>query len=189
MQPPFYDPNADDAVNYGGIGAVIGHEITHGFDDQGRKYDGEGNLKDWWTQEDAKKFKERADMLVAQYNGYIATDSAHVNGQLTLGENIADLGGLIMAYYALQKTLEGKDRPSLIDGFTPEQRFFLSFSQVWRANARPEGLRLQVNTDSHSPGKFRVIGTISNMEEFMNAYNGKPGDPMVNGKDMRVVIW
>ncbi|MEO8665632.1 MAG: M13 family metallopeptidase [Ignavibacteria bacterium] len=188
MQPPFYDPDADDAVNYGGIGAVIGHEMTHGFDDQGRKYDGDGNLKDWWTEEDAAKFKERADKLVAQYNSYVAIDSLHVNGELTLGENIADLGGAIVAYYALQKRLEGKEQP-LIDGFTPEQRFFLSFAQVWRLNSRPESLRLQVNTDPHSPERFRVIGTVSNMEEFMEAFDGNPGDPMVNTGDNRVVIW
>ena len=188
MQPPFYDPNADDAVNYGGIGAVIGHEITHGFDDQGRKYDADGNLKDWWTADDAAKYKVRSDKLVKQYNGYYVTDSVHVNGELTLGENIADLGGLVTAYYALQKSLEGKEKP-LIDGFTPEQRFFLSFSQVWRLNSRPEALRLQVNTDSHSPEKFRVVGTISNMEEFMKAYGGNPGDPMINTGDKRVVIW
>ncbi|MEP7147242.1 MAG: M13 family metallopeptidase [bacterium] len=188
MQPPFYDPNADDAVNYGAIGAVIGHEITHGFDDQGRKYDGNGNLRDWWTKEDAAKFKERTDKLTAQYSSYIAIDSLHVNGVLTLGENIADLGGLIVAYYALEKTFEGKEKP-LIDGFTPEQRFFLAFSQVWKTNSRPEALRLQVNTDPHSPGKYRVIGTIANMQEFMNAFNGKPGDPMINSDDKKVVIW
>lgn len=188
MQPPFYDPNVDDAVNYGGIGAVIGHEITHGFDDQGRKYDADGNMKDWWTEDDAKKFKDRADKLVKQYNSYIAIDSLHVNGELTLGENIADLGGLIVSYYAFKKAMEGKDMTP-IDGFTPEQRFFLSYAQVWRANARPESLRLQINTDPHSPGKFRVIGVIQNMVEFMEAFNGKPGDPMVNTEEDRVLIW
>ncbi len=188
MQPPFYDPNADDAINYGAIGAVIGHEMTHGFDDQGRKYDAEGNLKDWWTEEDAKEFEERADKLVQQYDGYVVMDSLHVNGRLTLGENIADLGGLIISYRAFQKVMEGKDK-SPIDGFTPEQRFFLSYSQLWRVKSRPEVLRLLVNTDSHSPERFRVIGVISNMEEFMKAYNGKEGDPMVNSGDKRVVIW
>lgn len=188
MQPPFYDPLQDDAVNYGSIGAVIGHEITHGFDDQGRKYDGDGNLRDWWTEEDAAKFEERAEKLVKQYNGYLVLDSLHVNGELTLGENIADLGGMIIAYYALQKAIEGKDIQP-IDGFTPEQRFFLGNSQVWRTNSRPEALRLQVNTDPHSPGKFRVIGVISNMEEFMKAFNGKQGDPMINSPAERVVIW
>ncbi|MEO8210589.1 MAG: M13 family metallopeptidase [bacterium] len=188
MQPPFYDPNADDAVNYGAIGAVIGHEITHGFDDQGRQYDGDGNLRDWWTEADAKNFKERADKLAAQFSQYLVIDSLHVKGELTLGENIADLGGMITSYYALQKSLEGKEK-NLIDGFTPEQRFFLGFSQIWRNNTRPEALRLQVNTDPHSPGKFRVIGTMSNMEEFMKAFNGKPGDPMVRDASERVVIW
>jgi len=188
MQPPFYDPEADDAINYGSIGAVIGHEITHGFDDQGRKYDADGNLKDWWTEEDAKNFKERADKLVEQFNSYLVVDSLHVKGDLTLGENIADLGGLLVAYDALQKTLEGKVRP-LIDGFTPEQRFFLGFSQVWRGNSRPEALRLQVNTDPHSPGRFRVIGTIANIPAFIKAFNGKEGDPMINDAAKRVVIW
>lgn len=188
MQPPFYDPLQDDAVNYGSIGAVIGHEITHGFDDQGRKYDGDGNLRDWWTEEDAAKFEERAEKLVKQYNGYLVLDSLYVNGELTLGENIADLGGMIIAYYALQKAIEGKDIQP-IDGFTPEQRFFLGNSQVWRTNSRPEALRLQVNTDPHSPGKFRVVGVISNMEEFMKAFNGKEGDPMINSPADRVVIW
>lgn len=188
MQPPFFDPDADDAVNYGAIGSVIGHEITHGFDDQGRKYDGSGNLKDWWTETDADNFKKRADKLAEQFSGYIAIDSLHVNGKLTLGENIADLGGLTTSYYALQKSLKGKNI-NLIDGFTPEQRFFLAFSQVWKANVTPEELRLQVNTDPHSPGKFRVLGPMSNMTEFMNAFNGKPGDPMVRNAEERVVIW
>ena len=167
---------------------MIGHEITHGFDDQGRKYDSDGNLKDWWTEADAKNFKERADRLMEQFNGYLVVDSLHVKGELTLGENIADLGGLLVAYDALQKTLEGKERP-LINGFTPEQRFFLGFSQVWRVNSRPEALRLQVNTDPHSPGRFRVIGTISNIPAFMKAFNGKEGDPMINDAAKRVVIW
>jgi putative endopeptidase len=188
MQPPFYDPDVDDAVNYGGIGMVIGHEITHGFDDQGRKYDGEGNLTDWWTESDAAKFKERSDKLVAQYNGFKVAEDLNVNGELTLGENIADLGGLIVAYYGLQKALEGKER-NLIDGFTPEQRFFLSNTQVWRTIMRPETMRLLVTTDSHSPAEFRVTGPLPNMEEFMKAFDGKPGDPMVKSGDERVVIW
>ena len=188
LQPPFYDPDVDDAVNFGGIGMVIGHEITHGFDDQGRKYDAYGNLTDWWTEDDAVKFRERADKLVEQYNGYKVFDDLNVNGELTLGENIADLGGLIIAYYGLQKALEGKDRAP-IDGFTPEQRFFLSHTQIWRGNMRPERLRLLVQTDSHSPNEFRVIGPLSNMEEFMKAFGGKPGDPMVRPEEKRVVIW
>ena len=188
MQPPFFDPDADDAVNYGGIGMVIGHEITHGFDDQGRKYDGEGNMSDWWTEIDAAKFKERADKLVKQYNNFKVADDLNVNGELTLGENIADLGGLIVAYYGLQKALEGKER-KLIDGFTQEQRFFLSNTNVWRTLMRPETMRLLVTTDSHSPGEFRVTGPMSNMEEFMKAFGGKPGDPMVRTGNERVVIW
>ena len=188
MQPPFYDPEADDALNYGGIGMVIGHEITHGFDDQGRKYDGEGNMSDWWTESDAAKFKERADKLVVQYNNFKVADDLNVNGELTLGENIADLGGLIVAYYGLQKALEGKER-KLIDGFTQEQRFFLSNTNVWRTLMRPETMRLLVTTDSHSPGEFRVTGPMSNMEEFMKAFGGKPGDPMVRTGNERVVIW
>jgi putative endopeptidase len=188
MQPPFFDPDADDAVNYGGIGAVIGHELTHGFDDQGRKYDGDGNMRDWWTEQDAKNFKERADKLVEQYNSFEVMDSLHVNGKLSLGENIADLGGLIISYHAFKKTLQDKDL-LLIDGFTPEQRFFLAYSQIWKRNQRPESLRLQVNTGPHSPGKFRVNGVVPNMVEFMEAFDGKPGDPMVNDSDNRVVIW
>ncbi|MBK6507326.1 MAG: M13 family metallopeptidase [Ignavibacteria bacterium] len=188
MQPPFFDPDADDAVNYGGIGMVIGHEITHGFDDQGRKYDGEGNMSDWWTEIDAAKFKERADKLVKQYNNFKVADDLNINGELTLGENIADLGGLIVAYYGLQKALEGKER-KLIDGFTQEQRFFLSNTNVWRTLMRPETMRLLVTTDSHSPGEFRVTGPMSNMEEFMKAFGGKPGDPMVRTGNERVVIW
>lgn len=188
MQPPFFDPDADDALNYGGIGASIGHEITHGFDDQGRKYDGEGNLKDWWTESDAKNFKERADKLVKQYSGYVATDSLHINGELTLGENIADLGGLLIAYDALQNANKGKELKP-IDGFTPEQRFFLAFSGIWKSNMRPEVIRLLVNSDTHSPNKFRVIGTLSNVPYFKDAFNGKDGDPMINDITKRVVIW
>lgn len=188
MQPPFFDPNADDAVNYGGIGSVIGHEMTHGFDDQGRKYDGDGNLRDWWTQQDADNYKLRADKLAKQYSGFVVLDSLHVNGVLTLGENIADLGGMLISYHALKKTLSGKET-ELIDGFTPEQRFFLAYSQLWRENRRPDAVRLQVNTDPHSPGKFRVNGVVPNMTEFMQAFKGKPGDPMVNSPDKIVVIW
>ncbi len=188
MQPPFFDPNADDAVNYGGIGAVIGHEMTHGFDDQGRKYDGDGNMRDWWTQQDADNYKTRTDKLAKQYSSYVAIDSLHVNGELTLGENIADLGGMLISYYAFKKTLSGKDN-MLIEGFTPEQRFFLAYSQLWRENRRPDAIRLQVNTDPHSPGEFRVNGVMPNMKEFMNVFNGKPGDPMVNDAEKIVVIW
>ena len=188
MQPPFFDPDADDALNYGGIGAVIAHEITHGFDDQGRKFDGEGNLKDWWTESDSKNFKERTDKLVKQYSGYVATDSLYINGELTLGENIADLGGALISYDALQNSLKGKDIKQ-IDGFTQQQRFFLAFSRIWKSNMRPEVIRLLVNSDTHSPNKFRVKGTLSNVPSFKDAFSGKDGDPMINDITKRVVIW
>jgi putative endopeptidase len=170
LQPPFFDPKADDASNYGAIGVVIGHEMTHGFDDQGRQFDAEGNLKDWWTPEDAKRFSERSSALAAQYSGYVAIDDLHVNGKLTLGENIADLGGVTVAYQALEKTLAGK-RP-IIDGFTPEQRFFLAFAQVWRSKLTPERTRLLVQTDPHSPARWRVFGPLANTSAFQEAFGG-----------------
>ena len=188
LQPPFFDANADDAVNYGGIGAVIGHEMTHGFDDQGRKSDADGNLKDWWTAEDADRYKVRATLVEKQFDAYVPIDSLHVNGKLTLGENIADLGGLSIAYGALQKALAGKPRAS-IDGFTPEQRFFLSFAQIWRDNIRPEALKLRLNTDPHSPGRYRCIGPLSNMSEFAQAFSLKDGDAMVRPAEQRAKIW
>ena len=157
LQPPFYDPSWDDAMNYGGIGAVIGHEMTHGFDDHGRQFDDRGNLRDWWTADDAAHYKERADRVAQQFSSYTVLDTLHLNGRLTLGENIADLGGLAVAYHALQKALAGKPRER-IDGFTPEQRFFLSYAQVWRELMRPEGLRTQVLTNPHSPPMWRVNG-------------------------------
>ena len=188
LQPPFFDANADDAVNYGGIGAVIGHEMTHGFDDQGRKSDADGNLKDWWTPEDAEQYKMRSAKIEKQYSDYVAVDSLHINGKLTLGENTADIGGLSIAYGALQKTLAGKPQPK-IDGFTPEQRFFLSFAQIWRNNIRPEALKLRINTDPHSPGRFRCIGALSNTPEFAQAFGLKDGDTMVRSADERAKIW
>jgi putative endopeptidase len=187
LQPPFFDFSADDAVNYGGIGAVIGHEMTHGFDDQGRKFDAEGNLKEWWTKEDADHYLTRATMVEKQFNGYVGIDTQHVNGKLTLGENIADLGGLTIAYIALHKAFDAKGKQQPIDGFTPEQRFFLSWGQIWRNNTRPEAMRLRLNTDPHSPGRFRCIGPISNMTEFMDAFNAKEGSPMV--RSTRAKIW
>lgn len=189
LQPPQFDPKADDAVNYGAIGMVIGHEITHGFDDEGRQYDAVGNLKEWWTPEDAAKFKERANRVVAQYNGYVGVDTLHVNGELTLGENIADIGGLTIAYYAWKRSLAGKPAPASIDGFTPEQRFFLSYAQSWRRKVRPEALRTQILTDPHSPAPWRVNGAVSNMPEFQQAFGCKAGDPMVNAEDQRGAIW
>ena len=188
LQPPFFDADADDAVNYGGIGAVIGHEMTHGFDDQGRKSDADGNLTDWWTPADQAQYNARSGLVEKQFSDYVAIDSMHVNGKLTLGENLADLGGLSIAYGALQKALAGKPRPK-IDGFTPEQRFFLSYAQVWRQNVRPEALRLRINTDSHSPGNFRCNGPLSNMTEFAQAFGLKDGVPMVRPAAKRAKIW
>jgi putative endopeptidase len=189
LQPPFFDPTADDAVNYGGVGAIIGHELTHGFDDQGRQFDAEGNLKDWWTAEDAKNYNARASIVETQYNEYVPLESLHVNGKLTLGENIADLGGLKIAYLAYQKSLEGKPRPAAIDGFTPEQRFFLSFAQNWRRNTRPESVRLMLQGDPHSPPRFRVNGPVSNMPEFSQAFQCKPGDSGIRPENVQVKIW
>jgi len=190
LQPPFYDPNADDAVNYGGMGAVIGHEMTHGFDDQGRQFDAQGNLRDWWTAQDAAAYKERAQRVSDQFDAYTVVDTAtHVNGKLTLGENIADLGGLTIAYAAYEKSLQGKPRPANINGFTPEQRFFLSWAQVWRERMRPEAQRLLVNTNPHAPAKWRVNGPLSNMPEFAKAFSCQPGDPMVRPADVRAQIW
>ncbi len=188
LQPPFFNMAADDAVNYGAIGAVIGHEITHGFDDQGRKSDGDGNLLDWWTEQDAAEFKKRAGVLVEQYNGYNPVDSMQVNGELTLGENIADLGGLAIAYSAYKMSLQGKEAP-VIDGFTGEQRFFLGYAQVWRRKYRDEELRRRILTDPHSPSRYRAIGVLSNMPEFYRAFGVKEGDVMYRSDDMRVKIW
>ncbi|UKJ05901.1 M13 family metallopeptidase [Solitalea lacus] len=188
LQFPFFDFGADDAVNYGGIGAVIGHEMTHGFDDEGRQYDAEGNLKDWWTQEDADKFKERANRVVEQYNGYTVLNGMNVNGQLTLGENLADLGGLNIAYEAFKKTPQGKST-ELIDGFTADQRFFLSWAQIWRSNIRDEALAQRIVTDPHSPGIYRCNGPLINMKEFFTAFGIKEGDSMWKAEAERIKIW
>jgi putative endopeptidase len=158
LQPPFFDPKADDAVNYGGMGAVIGHEMTHGFDDQGAQFDPQGNLRNWWSPSDLAKFKTGTGLVAAQYDAYTVLDSLHVNGKLTLGENLADLGGLSVAYAALEKALAEKGRPPLIDGFTPEQRFFLAWAQIWRQNITPEAQRVRINTDPHSPGEGEPTG-------------------------------
>jgi putative endopeptidase len=188
MQPPFFDPNADDAVNYGAIGAVIGHEFSHGFDDKGCKFDAKGNLNNWWTAEDKSKFDARTKVMVNQYNQYKVEDSVFVNGELTLGENIADFAGLTVSYDAYLLSLKGKERKK-INGFTPEQRFFIGFAQVWRANARPEFLRQQVVTDPHSPARFRVLGPLSNMPQFYEAFGVKKGDGMYREDSVRVKIW
>jgi predicted metalloendopeptidase len=189
LQPPFFDPSADDAVNYGGIGTVIGHEMTHGFDDQGRQYDAHGSLNDWWTPESAKRFTERAARIVKQFSDYVAIDDLHINGDLTQGENIADLGGVKLAYAALQTALKQHPQPEKIDGFTPTQRFFLSWAKVWRTNQRPEQERLQINTDPHSPAQFRVNGPLSNLPEFYGAFGVPEGSPMRRSDADRVEIW
>jgi putative endopeptidase len=188
MQPPFFDFKADDAVNYGGMGAVIGHEISHGFDDQGSKFDGEGNLASWWSPSTRQKFEERTAVLVKQFDGYVAVDSLHVNGKLTLGENIGDLAGLSIAYTALENSLKDKTI-EVIDGFTPEQRFFLSWAQVWRRNARPEQVRLQIRTDPHSPAEFRTNGPLSDLQEFYDAFHCDKTGKMYIAPDKRAKIW
>lgn len=188
LQPPFFNMEADDAVNYGGIGAVIGHEITHGFDDQGRRYDGDGNMNDWWTKEDNEKFTERAQVVIDQYNQFVPIDSLHINGELTLGENIADIGGLTVSYNAYKISLDGKESET-INGFTGEQRVFIGWSQVWRALARDEYLRNQVLTDPHSWAKYRVIGVMNNLPEFYEAFDVKEGDRHYLPEEERVHIW
>ncbi|HLR36792.1 MAG TPA: M13 family metallopeptidase, partial [Chitinophagaceae bacterium] len=188
LQPPFYFQDADDAVNYGGIGYVIGHEITHGFDDQGSKYDKEGNLNNWWTKEDRANYDKMAQEVIDQYNNFEVLDSVHVNGELTLGENLADIGGLSIAYAAFKMTPEGQ-KDTLIDGFTPDQRFFLSAAQVWRIKDRPQRLRWRINNDHHSPEEFRVNGPMSNMKAFYEAFGVKPGDGMYRPDSTRVEIW
>ena len=187
LQPPFFDPKADDAVNYGGIGVVIGHEITHGFDDRGRRFDARGNLTDWWTPEDARRYLERAGRVERQYGGYVGVEDIHVNGKLTLGENISDVGGTKIAYLALQKALAGKPRVE-IDGLTAEQRFFVSFAQIWRTRSREENERLQLRTDAHSPPRFRVAGVIANLPEFSAAFSCKAAGPLLS-ESQRANIW
>jgi putative endopeptidase len=186
--PPFFNQEADDAINYGAMGAVIGHEVTHGFDDEGRKYDAEGNLKDWWTKSDNDKFKVRAQRIIDQFDAFVPVDTMHVNGSLTTGENIADLGGLTVAFTAFKKTKEYKEGKK-IDGFTPAQRFFLSSAQVWKNNVRDKAAIYRLKVDPHSPGKYRVNGPFSNMPEFWKAFNVKEGDPMRNPPDKVVKIW
>jgi len=188
LQPPFFDASADDASNYGAMGAIIGHEITHGYDDQGRQFDASGTLRDWWTKEDAAKYDEAAGRIRDQYSAYIVADTFHVNGKLTLGENIADFGGLKIAYAAFEKAMTGKSRAPL-DGFTPEQRFFIAYANAWRTKIRPEAMILQSRTDPHSPGEWRVIGAISNLPEFAQAFGCKAGDKMVRGEAVRATIW
>jgi putative endopeptidase len=185
LQPPFYGAKADDAVNYGAIGSVIGHELTHGFDDEGRQFDAEGNLRDWWTPVDTKRFEDRAECLVSQYSGYSAIADVKLNGKLTLGENTADNGGVRIARMALAKALSGK--PSLtMEGFTTDQRFFLGWAQVWCQNVTDEAARLRAATDPHSPGRYRVNGTLRNIPEFGKAFGCRADQPMTAGPVCRV---
>jgi endothelin-converting enzyme/putative endopeptidase len=185
LQPPFWDNKMDDAVNYGAIGAVIGHELTHAFDDEGRQFDAQGNLRDWWTEADAKAFGERAECLVKEYSGFTAVDDVHLNGELTLGENTADNGGLRLAYMALMETLAGKEPPKR-DGFTAAQRLFLGWSQIWCENKTAESARMGAQVDPHSPGQYRVNGVLANMPEFAQAFSCKVGQPMLKGPACRV---
>jgi putative endopeptidase len=190
LQPPFFDVTKDDAVNYGAIGVVIGHEITHGYDDQGRKYDGDGNLNEWWTEADSKEFDARAQKVVDEYNAFETLPGVHVNGKLTLGENLADLGGINIAYDALERDLaRNPSKRKEIDGFTPEQRFFISFAQVWRTNIREAEARRLVTVDPHSPGRFRAVGPLENYQQYFDAFDIKPGDPMWRAPELRAHIW
>jgi putative endopeptidase len=187
LQPPFFNADADDAINYGGIGGVIGHEFSHGFDDQGCKFDGEGNLNNWWTEQDSKNFSERTAKLVNQFDGYEVVEGNHVNGNLTLGENIADIAGITLSYYALEKAMEGKEDP-MVDGFDYKQRFFLSWAQVWHTNSKDAALINQVKTDPHSPTRYRTNGPLTNMFEFSDAFGCKEG-AMIAPDSLKVTIW
>ncbi len=189
LQPPFYNYKADEAVNYGGIGAVIGHEISHGFDDQGSQFDAEGNLKNWWQEVDLNNFKAKGNALAEQYNKYEPLPGVFVQGQFTLGENIGDLGGITVAYEGLQRHLRENGRPGLMDGYTPEQRFYISWATVWRTKYKDETLRTQVNTDPHSPNMYRANGPISNIADFYKTFGIKPGDKMYREEKDRVKIW
>ena len=188
LQPPFFDIDADDAINYGAIGAVIGHEISHGFDDQGRKSDGDGNLRDWWTAEDARKFDERAAKLGAQFESYTPLPGMKINGKQTMGENIGDLSGVAVAYRAYKMSLNGKPAP-VVGGFTGDQRFFLGYAQIWRFQSREQALRNQLLTDAHSPGTYRAFVPLTNIEAFYTAFNLKPGDKLYRAPEDRVKIW
>jgi endothelin-converting enzyme/putative endopeptidase len=185
LQPPYFDNKMDAAVNHGAIGSVVGHELTHGFDDQGRKFDPEGNLKDWWTPEDAKEFEKRAQCFIDEYSSFTPIDGVHLNGKLTLGENTADNGGVRLSFMALMDALKDKPQPK-IDGYTPEQRFFLGWGQVWCQNVRPEMSRMLVQVDPHSPGRERVNGVLQNMPEFRSAFACRVGQPMVREPACRV---
>jgi len=188
LQPPFFNVDADDAVNYGGIGAVIGHEFSHGFDDQGRKSDGDGNLRDWWTEADAAAFSERADRLVAQYNQFEVLPDKFLNGDFTLGENIGDLSGLAVAYKAYRMSLNGEEAP-VIDGLTGDQRFFMGWAQVWRRLYRDENLEMRITSDPHSHSEARVNGVVRNFDTWYEAFNIQPDDALYLPPEERVKIW
>ena len=189
LQPPFYNYKADAAVNYGGIGAVIGHEISHAFDDSGARFDADGNLKNWWTDEDLEKFTERGNQLAEQYSDIEVLDSVYINGKYTLGENIGDLGGVLAAYDGLQMYYKEHGRPGKIDGLTPEQRFFLSWATIWRTKMREEALRSRIKTDTHSPGMYRAYVPLQNVDAFYEAFDIKEGDSMYLAPKERVAIW
>lgn len=188
LQPPFYDPNAEDAANYGTMGAIIGHELTHGFDDQGAQFDADGNLKNWWSEQDLKNFKEKQTAIVAQFDGYIAIDDLHVNGSQTQGENIADLGGLTMGYYAYKKSLKGQ-KSKVIAGYTGEQRLFIAWCQAWKTACRDAELKRLITIDFHSPGYFRAWAPLTNMKEFYETFDVKPGDKLYIAPEKRIEIW
>lgn len=189
LQPPMFNPKADDAVNYGAIGSVIGHEITHGYDDSGSRFNAEGNMIEWWTEDDKKNFEERIKIVEEQFNDFVVLDSVNINGKLTLGENIADLGGIAIAFDALQMALNEKGRPEKIDGYTPEQRFFLSYAATWRNKTRDDALLNQVKTDPHSPANLRVIGPLSNSTTFFEAFDIKEGENMRRPDSLLAKIW
>lgn len=188
LQFPFFHPDADDAYNYGAIGAVIGHEISHGFDDSGSQYDKDGALRNWWTADDREKFNAKAKLLGEQYDKYAVLDSLHVNGKLTMGENIGDLGGLNAAYEAFKMTAQGKSDVK-IDGFTPDQRFFLAWAQIWRSNILPDRAAQLIITDTHSPDNYRAIGAPVNMDAWYKAFDIKPGDKLYKKPEDRIKIW
>jgi len=189
LQPPFFNASADDAVNYGAIGVVIGHEMTHGFDDQCRHFDKNGNMIDWWTEKDSEEFSKRTQLLVTQYDEFVAVDDVHINGKLTLGENIADFGGLSISLEAYRMSLEGKPEPENIDGLTDEQRFFMAFAQVWRGKIRDKALIRLCQENVHPWGKFRTNGAPFNVPEFYEAFDISPDDPLYRSEEERPVIW
>jgi putative endopeptidase len=189
LQPPFFHESFDDAVNYGAIGCVIAHEFTHAFDDQGSQYDAEGRLRNWWTDDDLRRFKIKQKLVSDQYNGYTVLDSLRMNGALTVGENIADLGGVTVAFQAFQTRQSMAGRGKDIDGFTPEQRFFIAWAQLWRVNMTPEAMRRQVKGSTTSYYPFRVIGPLSNLDSFISAFGLKEGEKMVRKPGRRVRIW